>query len=61
MDDMINSPLFGMSRKPSEREQEVLENFVQEMPVAVFQALNTMMNVHGFLLHISSALEEEEA
>ena len=54
IDKYIDSPLLGRSKLPSESERKVLEEAVNSMPVAVFQALNRKMNAMGLAITILS-------
>jgi hypothetical protein len=54
MSEEIDSPLLGKSRVPSGEEETWIINFVNECPVAVFQALNNRLNERRLCIAISS-------
>jgi hypothetical protein len=52
MTDPFVSPIFGPTRGASEEEKASLQKMVEDVPVAVFQALNRKLNERGLCLSI---------
>ena len=52
MSEHIKSPVFGKSRIPSDVELGIIERFVEECPVHVFQYLNKILNKKGSCISI---------
>jgi hypothetical protein len=52
--EQLSSPLFGETEKPSSEERELINQFADEVPVALFQALGKKLNSLGYMLSVST-------
>ena len=52
MQDMIDSPIFGKTRLPSDEERVEIKKLCQSLPIGVFGELNKILNARGFCITI---------
>lgn len=50
--EFFNSPVFGYIKHATKEERELVCKLVNEIPVAVFQELNKILNEQGRCIHI---------
>ena len=56
--EMVDSPLFGKTKLPTEADTQRLTEECQALPIGFFQVLNKFMNKRGLCLSISTLAEE---
>jgi hypothetical protein len=61
MTDKFESPIFGITRYASDYERHIIREYVQQVPVTMFQELNKELNKRGFCILIDALPKEPQS
>lgn len=58
--EFFESPIFGLTRKPTSSEEMMISILTVDLPVSVFQALNNRLNSLGLVLRVDTLPTKEQ-